>query len=117
MKKLYVIISYSDRTDEEITAAKEELKQLAETAFKEEFELLEPTDGLKRVCSEIDAVMKADMVILAKGAIYSLPCRVVHFAASGYGLFIYEEPDIRDMAKAMEDHDAAPKEDEYPEQS
>ena len=107
MRKLYVIASYAGRTDEEVAAVREELRELAETALKDEFELLEPTPGLKRVASEVDAVLKADVVILAKNAVYSMPSRVVHFAASSYGIEMHEEPDIRDRAAWAEPHDPA----------
>lgn len=92
MKKLYVITSYSGRTDEEIAEIREALRERVEAAIGEETVLLEPTPGLKRVSSEVDGVMKADIVMLSKGFEYSMPSRVVHFAASSYlGADMHEE--------------------------
>lgn len=103
MKKLYVITSYSGRTDEEIAEIREALRARVEAALGEEVVLVEPTEGLKRVSSEIDGVMKADIVMLSKGFEYSMPSRVVHFAASNYlGSEMHEE----DWLEGLEEFNA-----------
>ena len=71
---------------------------------KEEFELLLPTPGLKRVTSEIDALLNADYVIYEKYALYSMPCRVAHEVAVSYVTNTYDENwiDITNEARLSE---------------
>ena len=64
--KLYVIASYSGRTDEEVEAVRQKILERVQGVVEEEVELLHPTPGMKRVASEVDAVMKADIVLLAE---------------------------------------------------
>lgn len=106
MRKLYVVVSYEGRTDEQVQEVREEIKSRVEDALVEEFELLLPTPGLKRVASEIDAVLDADLVILSKGFQYSMPSRVVHFAASNYKFEMYEEDWIEVTKQARIEEEA-----------
>ena len=111
--KLYVIASYSGRTDEEVEAVRQKILERVQGVVEEEVELLHPTPGMKRVASEVDAVMKADIVLLAKGFQYSMPSRVVHFAASNYVDGMYEEDWLDAMEKSKrEDEERKRKEDE-----
>lgn len=91
MKKLYVIVSYENRTNEQITQARESIKARMEEAMDEQFELLLPTPGLKRVSGEIDALFNADYIIYEKNALYSTPCRVIHEVAVSYNSNTFDE--------------------------
>ena len=107
MRKLYVVVSYEGRTDEQVQEVREDIKSRVEDALVEEVELLLPTPGLKRVASEIDAVLDADLVILSNGFQYSMPSRVVHFAASHYKSEMYEEDWIEVTKQARTEEEAA----------
>lgn len=84
MKKLYVITSYSNRTDQQVAEIRNSVKDKLEELLGEEVELLLPTEGMKRLTAEIDAVLKADYVITTKYFEYSVPSRIAWHAAQDY---------------------------------
>lgn len=106
MRKVYVVVAYSGRTDEEIMQIRERLTALAAKVLDEKLELVLPTPGLGRVVSEIDAVLSSDVVILSKNYQYSMPSRLVSWSAECYVMDIYNESELYDMEKAQQQEES-----------
>ena len=92
MKKLYVIVSPEGRTPEQISDIREQIRSDVEDGMLEDIQLVLPTQGLQGVTADVDAVLKADIVVSTQGSMYNKDCRICNFVASEYVSYgVYEE--------------------------
>lgn len=92
MKKLYVIVSPDGRTPEQVAEIREQIRSDVEDGMLEDIQLVLPTQGLQGVTADVDAVLKADIVVSTQGSMYNKDCRICNFVASEYVSYgVYEE--------------------------
>ena len=92
MKKLYVIVSPEGRTPEQISDIREQIRSDVEDGMLEDIQIVLPTQGIQGVAADVDAVLKADIVVSTKGSMYDKDCRICNFVASEYINYgVYEE--------------------------
>ena len=92
MKKLYVIVSPEGRTPEQVSDIREQIRSDVEDGMLEDIQLVLPTQGIQGVAADVDAVLKADIVVSTQGSMYNKDCRICNFVASEYINYgVYEE--------------------------
>ena len=97
MKKVFVLVPFLERTNEELTAIREDVLNNYIESFDIEAELSLPQG--KRLTGDLEAMFAADTIIKAKHYIADPVCSIVEQAASVYGKEIY---DLRDIIKNRE---------------
>lgn len=92
-KKVFVLVPYMGRTDEELDAIREETLQLyKEKTLDQDAELSIPHG--KRLTGDLEAMFAADEVIGVKYHIADPVCSIVEQAAYTYGKNVVEDRDI-----------------------
>ena len=92
MKKLYVVVSPDGRTPEQVAEIREQVRSDVEEGLVEDIVLLLPTKGIEGIAADVDAIVKADIVVSTQGAMYNRDCRICNFVASEYVSYgVYEE--------------------------
>ena len=98
-KKIFVLIPYMGRSDEDIQTTRENAVALWNLYQKDNAELVIPQG--KRLTGDLEAMLASDVVIMTKYHSADPVCNIVEQAASIYDKLIYDDryiPDIRDEA-------------------
>lgn len=109
MKKIFALVPFMDRSDEEIMAIREDVLATYIERSGVDAELSLPHG--KRLTGDIEAMFNADIVVSSKYANYDPVCQVVHFAAQMYGKevvedrFVTRDPDAPDAEEDAISHD------------
>lgn len=96
MKKVFVLVPYMGRTDEEIQAIREETLQLYKDRTLDDDAELSIPHG-KRLTGDIEAMFAADVVVVVKYHIADPVCSIVAQAAHTYGKAVVEDRDIEQV--------------------
>lgn len=97
MKKIFVLIPYMGRSDEEIQSIRENAVALWNLYQRDDAELVVPHG--KRLTGDIEAMLASDIVIMTKYHSSDAVCNIIEQAASVYDKLIYDDryiPDRRD---------------------
>lgn len=92
MKKLFVLVPYMGRTDEEIQAIRENTLLLYKNATHEDAELSIPHG--KRLTGDLEAMFDADVVVGVKYHAVDPVCAIIAQAAYVYGRTVIEDRDV-----------------------
>lgn len=95
MKKLFILVPYMGKADEEIQAIREETLALYKQTTGKDAELSIPQG--KRLTGDIEAMFNADLVIAVKYYMYDPVCQIVQSAANVYGITVVEDRHIEDV--------------------
>lgn len=88
-KSIFALIPFMGRSNEEITAAREDVLATYIEKSGVEAELSIPKG--KRLTGDIEAMFASDIVVAAKYSSYDPVCQIVQFAANVYGIPVVED--------------------------